>query len=42
MQGEVLMVSGEVHTTHTSFVLEYFFFALQNGSLGAGGIEERD
>lgn len=39
MQGEVLMSSGEVLSTPTSFVLEYFFFALQNGNLGAGGVK---
>jgi len=42
MRGEVLMISGAVPTTSTSFVLEYSFFALQNGNLGAGGVEGRD
>lgn len=32
------MISGAVPTSPTSFVLEYFFFALQN--LGAGGVKE--
>lgn len=33
------MISGEVPTTPTTFVLEYFFFALQNGNFGARGVK---
>lgn len=33
------MISREVPTAPTTFVLEYFFFALRNGNLGAEGVK---